>query len=646
MAPEDVAAWLGSMSSCIPMHVLSELKGKVLHCQIDGLGFAELVEGCQLRELGLDYISPLHMTRMRKAWHADFPDVLHSSGRAPIVASRTCPTEMRAAGGFTRPRNFYVSCEAEAADAVEEQAPPIVASRRGAASPVRGSVSGALPGLRVPASPPPMMMENAWGLGPTTHPASPSGRGDGTAREALQAVPTPLLAVAVDRLSQWAGFDRGDALDELRMVLPAGVCDELAGLLLRKGGGPGGIDTMRSQGGGLGAQGGYRPRSPSEIPEDRPSPGPSQHYRARSPSPVREEWPPQGQFQRARSPSPARDDWPPHGGQGQSQYRARSPSPSRDDRPQLPAHFEDRAAYMSRRASSPLPRQVAQQQQAPPSPSIHARPLSPRVQQARSRAPWQESEDEEKPTPAILQRRRDAAPPPSDLAYGWGGSASAASTSAGSIGGPSSVRSTSGGSSSMGLTGGLRQGAFGGHRHSVGGSPGPGGTVPASQRFTFQAPSVAENGMRGQQQQASQQPAQPDWDTPPVSRPVRHSAPQRVPAAAATATSDSGAQGVATAKTAPKVVEWIRQLPASQVPDKEREALACAVEAEGLDGAKFTKVAADPSALASRGLPSPQHALKVRRAWEQVLREDACRKVIAETQKSLQQTPKAVKMVF
>lgn len=91
---------------------------------------------------------------------------------------------------------------------------------------------------------------------------------------------------------------------------------------------------------------------------------------------------------------------------------------------------------------------------------------------------------------------------------------------------------------------------------------------------------------------------------------------------------------------------WVRGLPSSQVPEKQREALACSVLAEGLDSDSFTKVAHAPDMLAARGLPSPAHALKVRKAWEQVLREDACRQIALESAASTKATPKAVKMVF
>lgn len=108
---------------------------------------------------------------------------------------------------------------------------------------------------------------------------------------------------------------------------------------------------------------------------------------------------------------------------------------------------------------------------------------------------------------------------------------------------------------------------------------------------------------------------------------------------------EAGREAATGSRGPSAVAAWVRALPTSQVPDKQREALASAVEAEGLDSSSFTKVAHTPAMLAQRGLPSPAHALKVRKAWEQVLREDACRQIAMESATSAK-APKAVKMVF
>lgn len=82
-----------------------------------------------------------------------------------------------------------------------------------------------------------------------------------------------------------------------------------------------------------------------------------------------------------------------------------------------------------------------------------------------------------------------------------------------------------------------------------------------------------------------------------------------------------GKPQVAVSKTVQQVAAWVRDLPPRMVPDEQREALARAVEAEGLSGTPFNSVATQPAELAKRGVPSPAHALKIRKAWEQVVQE-------------------------
>lgn len=79
-----------------------------------------------------------------------------------------------------------------------------------------------------------------------------------------------------------------------------------------------------------------------------------------------------------------------------------------------------------------------------------------------------------------------------------------------------------------------------------------------------------------------------------------------------------------------QLAEWVRALPPSHLPDKVREELAGSLHLEAVDGKRFTDIAENPSELAKFGVLAPLHAMKVRKAWAQVLREDACRRVAAE----------------
>lgn len=78
------------------------------------------------------------------------------------------------------------------------------------------------------------------------------------------------------------------------------------------------------------------------------------------------------------------------------------------------------------------------------------------------------------------------------------------------------------------------------------------------------------------------------------------------------------------------VAAWIRGLPSSHLPDKERENLAVIVEDRCIDGLEFSNIVADASKLADIGVAAPARAVRVRKAWDQVLREDACRQVASE----------------
>lgn len=144
-----------------------------------------------------------------------------------------------------------------------------------------------------------------------------------------------------------------------------------------------------------------------------------------------------------------------------------------------------------------------------------------------------------------------------------------------------------------------------------------------------------------------QQEARDSRDGPPngsmdYGPPVRE---QRAPKAAAAAAPRAPSGGNEVDKSVAEVAAWIRGLPATMVPDLQRENLAQAVESEGVCGGEFSGIAATPAELAKRGVPSPAHGLKIRRAWEQVLRESECKKVCMEAQ-GQGKAPKAVKMVL
>lgn len=106
-----------------------------------------------------------------------------------------------------------------------------------------------------------------------------------------------------------------------------------------------------------------------------------------------------------------------------------------------------------------------------------------------------------------------------------------------------------------------------------------------------------------------------------------------------------GVGPVGAVKSPDSVAAWVRNLPPSHLPDKSRYALADAVIGAGIDSSRFTEIVAKASELARFGVSSPAQAMKVRKNWEQVLREDVCRQFVAESCQRVERR-KAVKMVL
>lgn len=76
-------------------------------------------------------------------------------------------------------------------------------------------------------------------------------------------------------------------------------------------------------------------------------------------------------------------------------------------------------------------------------------------------------------------------------------------------------------------------------------------------------------------------------------------------------------------KTPEEIVAWVRSLPESHVPEKAREHIAAIVEDEGIGGAQFSQyVQHVPPEICA-----PKHAMKLKAAWANVLKEAAAREV-------------------
>lgn len=95
------------------------------------------------------------------------------------------------------------------------------------------------------------------------------------------------------------------------------------------------------------------------------------------------------------------------------------------------------------------------------------------------------------------------------------------------------------------------------------------------------------------------------------------------------------------------VAAWVLELPDSIIKEHDRQNIAANLEAHQLDGDRFTDLIAGRSSLGSVvGISSlaPARILKIRRAWDQVLREDACRRATADTFRC-KAGPKPVKLL-
>lgn len=72
--PHDVVEWLSALAHLVPSDISKDLKRQVLAHRIDGNSFSMFLNTCSLGELEVDNLSTLHQARMRKAWHADYPE--------------------------------------------------------------------------------------------------------------------------------------------------------------------------------------------------------------------------------------------------------------------------------------------------------------------------------------------------------------------------------------------------------------------------------------------------------------------------------------------------------------------------------------------------------------------------------------------
>eukprot|EP00927_Polykrikos_kofoidii_P076887 TRINITY_DN7389_c0_g2_i1.p1 TRINITY_DN7389_c0_g2~~TRINITY_DN7389_c0_g2_i1.p1 ORF type:complete len:772 (-),score=150.19 TRINITY_DN7389_c0_g2_i1:73-2388(-) len=90
-----------------------------------------------------------------------------------------------------------------------------------------------------------------------------------------------------------------------------------------------------------------------------------------------------------------------------------------------------------------------------------------------------------------------------------------------------------------------------------------------------------------------------------------------------------GGGGGSSDKSPGEIVEWLRSLPISHVPEASREQLVELVEAQGYDGGSFT----DYVKTVPPEVCAPKHAIKLRNAWSNVLQEAEHKKICEQNLK-------------
>lgn len=85
---EYVSNWLNSVVNGLPSPLLSSLKAHIMKNRIDGVAFQDILDQGSFGALAVEGFSPVHLNRLRKAWFLDHPRSSESESDAPdAVAS-------------------------------------------------------------------------------------------------------------------------------------------------------------------------------------------------------------------------------------------------------------------------------------------------------------------------------------------------------------------------------------------------------------------------------------------------------------------------------------------------------------------------------------------------------------------------------
>jgi len=724
MSPDRIAEWLGSMASCVPMQSLNKIKQQVLARRVSGHEFSCLVNECKISDLGAEDLSGRDAARLRKAWHVDFPDSVNLHGQAPpeqrmpspqgygqqmpgrqssgaaerpdarlMLSSAQGHTWGGPGGGDPNPRgggqDLRSSQDLRNSQEWRPASPPGGGGNRqrcmqqgGPQSRSRLNVPGPMEGGHNLFVPPPR----------STSPAPPQG--------------AHIIALLIDRLARWAGFDRVDGFEEVRDMLPEAMQEELRCSFVTRG------QQSPSRGAGLGnnalvmelervkaeaaadrartmqatqqadfdrmqaqaemqqvqlelerlqtqassqaaraemsiqhaefermqaqaaAQAAQSEASMKQVELERLH-ATSQNAQAHNAAQQAQASAHQAQTQLAekqmelqRMQARARDNM---FGSGPSGLPS---SPASERTTNLELERQEMMLQEQQRQLEMQRRQLAQEQTfSSAQQQLEDRQRKLHETQRQVSEQRQQLQDEINQNEVDLHRRRQ-----DDADAGRAGWAvvedvydDPASAAAAAVANrPAAARQRA------------PEPEDDGDFPNVCVAPKPRQQRPEPPARQDSRPIRAPENNNSQENDSDF----PDVCMAPPRRPPGGGQQAPAPRQSNTRPTPAPIEIAGSGRTPSEIAHWVRNLPESQVPEAQREALADTVERQAISGTTFSELAGKSTALIEYGLASPQQALKVRRAWDQVLREDECKKVAIENAHGPSIREKAVKMLL
>ncbi|CAK0871196.1 unnamed protein product [Prorocentrum cordatum] len=216
MGAEDIARWLDTLGGCVPPRPLGGLKARILATRIDGDRLSAIFRDCRFCELDADGLTPLHISRVRKAWKLDHERSPPEEEAAPGGSARGAPGEP--SGGLWQrlggePGGGGERGGGHPPELVQDLLPSCSWECGSAATSARADAPELV--------------------------ASAVGRECGSGAARARAGAPALVAAAVEGLARWAGFDPHAALDELAGgALSPRLCEEARRCLAEASSGP------------------------------------------------------------------------------------------------------------------------------------------------------------------------------------------------------------------------------------------------------------------------------------------------------------------------------------------------------------------------------------------------------------------------